>query len=221
MARTDADRAYDYYPAFLDLRRKHAVVVGGGQAAADKVQGLLPCGPEPLVVIAPVVRRSVRDSAERGELQWIQREYQRGDLAGVDICMAVSEDRALNARVAAEARERRVPVLAMDDVPNCDFIAPAVVKRGRLTLAVSTAGLSPALASYVRRRLETQYPEQWGDLLQVASAMRDELGASRALVPAEAWQEALQGEVSELVWRGELEAAQQLLRAQLEARLDG
>src|SRR5258708_39911142 len=133
-----ADRAFPYYPAFLDLRRKRVVVVGGGEIATGNVRGLLPCGPDPLIVIAPEASDGMRDASASNRLTWHRRAYEDGNLAGADLVFAATDDRALNATVAAEARRRRIPVLAVDDIPNCDLIAPSIVKRGDLTIAFST-----------------------------------------------------------------------------------
>ncbi len=211
MARTDADRHYEYYPAFLDIVRKRVVVVGGGTIATQKVRGLLPCGAEPIIVIAPKVSALIREQVETGRVQWEEREYREGDLEDADLCFAATNDRPLNAEVAREARRRGIPVLAVDDIPYCDFIAPAVVKRGRLTVAVSTSGRSPALASHTRRKLERVVTPQWGDLLEVAAAVRDRLGPHKVHVSPEAWQHALDREVKRLVWSGNVEGAKELL----------
>jgi len=215
MVRSDADRQYDYYPAFLDLVRKRVVVVGGGEIATGKVRGLLPCGVDPLVVIAPEVSPLIAEHAAQGRLQWHARPYEHGDLAGADLAFAATDDRAANATVAREARERGIPVLAVDDIPNCDFIAPAIVKRDHLTVAISTNGHSPALASHLRRTLEAIVSPQWGDLLAVAAEVRRRLGPDRARVSPAEWQAALDDEVKRLVWAGELESATELLFARL------
>jgi siroheme synthase-like protein len=215
MMRTDADRHYDYYPAFLDLVRKRVVVVGGGEIATGKVRGLLPCGVDPLVVIAPTVSPPIAAHAASRSLIWHQRPYRVGDLAGADLAFAATDDRAANAVVAQEARERGIPILAVDDIPNCDFIAPAVVKRDHLTVAISTGGHSPALASHLRRRLERIISPEWGDLLAVAAAVRQRLGPDRARVSPLAWQAALDKDVMRLVWAGEHDAATALLYERL------
>src|SRR5436309_2021220 len=179
MPRTDDDRRYPYYPAFLDLRRKRVVVVGAGVVATDKVRGLLPCGPEPLVVIAPDASAFVRKAADAGRLTWLPRPYQDGDLAGADLCFAATHDRTINAIVAREARRRSIPVLAVDDVPNCDFIAASLVKRGDLIVAISTGGRSPAFARWVRERFDRDIPAHWDRLLDVVATARERLGAHR------------------------------------------
>ncbi len=215
MPRTDQDRHYEYYPAFLDLVRKHVVVVGGGTIATQKVRGLLPCGADPIVVIAPKVSVLIQEQAGQGRLRWEQRPYQPGDLEGADLVFASTNDRSLNAEVAREAREREIPVLAVDDIPYCDFIAPAVVKRGQLTVAISTSGRSPALASHTRRKLERVVTPEWGKLLEVAASVRDRLGPYRAKIAPEQWQEALDREVKRLVWAGDTEQATDLLWSRL------
>ena len=211
MARTADIRHVDYYPAFLDLWQKRVVVIGGGTLATGKVQGLLPCGPEPIVVIAPQVSGFIEDLAVAGKLDWQRRSYMDGDVAGADYCFAATNDRAINAEVAAECRRQRVPVLAIDDIPNCDFIAPAIVRRGRLVVAISTQGRSPALASHMRRTLEKLLPAEWGDLLDVAAAVRERLGPARSQVAPDAWQAALDDELKALVWRQEFDVAEDLL----------
>jgi uroporphyrin-III C-methyltransferase/precorrin-2 dehydrogenase/sirohydrochlorin ferrochelatase len=126
--------------------------------------------------------------------------------------------RDLNAQVAADARALGIPVLAVDDVPNCDFIAPALVRRGDLTIAISTSGKSPAMARRTREHLERALPAFWGDLLDVAAAARERLGAARALVEPDAWQVALD-QVQDLVSRGVLPEAEAALVHKLEHSL--
>ena len=208
-----------YFPAFLDLLDKKVVVVGGGRVATSKVRALLPCQPEPLVVVAPRASTTIERAASEGRLTWRRRAYAAGDLDGATLAFGASDDRGLNARVAADARRLGIPVLAVDDVPNCDFIAPAVVHRGDLSVAVSTNGRSPAIARRTRELLESLLPAYWGDLLDVAAHVRERLGGTRAVIDPEAWQAALQGEVEQLVSVGALKEATLLLERKLERSL--
>jgi len=220
MPRTDpALRHVPYFAAFLDLLHKKVVVVGGGRVAATKVRSLLPCQPSPLVVIAPRASASIQRAAADGNLLWLEREYVDGDLDGAALVFGASDDRDLNARVAADARALGIPVLAVDDVPNCDFIAPALVRRGDLTVAISTAGRSPAMARRARQHLERALPPFWADLLEVAGQAREQLGGTRSLVDPERWQSALDGDVERLVAAGDLAAATDLLTRKLERSL--
>ena len=208
-----------YFPAFLDLLNKRVLVVGGGRVATSKVRALLPCRPDPLVVIAPRVSATIRHAADSGQLLWRERQYADGDLSGATLAFGATDDRALNARVAADARALGVPVLAVDDVPNCDFIAPALVRRGDVTVAISTNGRSPALARRTRQVLDETLPAYWGDLLEVAAAVRERLGGTRSVIDPDQWQAALQGEVERLVSRGLLQEATALLDHKLERSL--
>jgi uroporphyrin-III C-methyltransferase/precorrin-2 dehydrogenase/sirohydrochlorin ferrochelatase len=220
MSRTDpALRHVPYFAAFLDLLHTKVVVVGGGRVAATKVRALLPCQPAPLVVVAPGATASIRRAAADGQLLWLQREYASGDLEGAALAFGASDDRDLNARVAADARAFDIPVLAVDDVPNCDFIAPALVRRGDLTVAISTAGRSPAIARRTREYLERALPPFWADLLEVAAQARDQLGGTRSLIDPDRWQSALDGDVERLVVLGDLAAAGALLTRKLERSL--
>jgi len=214
-----ADRGVAYFAAFLDLLHKKVVVIGGGRVASTKVRALLPCQPAPLVVVAPRATLSIRRAADAGQLTWHPRPYAETDLDGAVLAFGASDDRQLNARVAADARRRGIPVLAVDDVPNCDFIAPAIVRRGDLTVAISTAGRSPAMARRTRELLDASLPPYWGDLLDVAAAARDQLGGTRAVIDPDRWQTALQGEVEYLTSIGALSEAIDLLLRKLERSL--
>src|SRR5262245_4848417 len=164
------DRGIPYFPAFIDLAHHKVVVVGAGTVATTKVRALLPCRPEPLLVVAPTASTFIAQAAERQELVWRKHEYAPGDLEGATLVFGATDDRALNARVAADARALGIPVLAVDDVPNCDFIAPALVRRGDVVVAISTGGRSPAMARRTREVLDAALPGYWGDLLGVAAA---------------------------------------------------
>jgi uroporphyrin-III C-methyltransferase / precorrin-2 dehydrogenase / sirohydrochlorin ferrochelatase len=220
MSRTDpALRHVPYFAAFLDLLHKKVVVVGGGRVAASKVRALLSCQPSPLIVTAPRASASIQRAAAEGKLLWLEREYASGDLSDAALAFGASDDRDLNARVAADARALGIPVLAVDDVPNCDLIAPALVRRGDLTVAISTAGRSPAMARRTREYLERTLPPFWADLLDVAATAREQLGGTRSLIDPDRWQSALDGEVEQLVASGDLAKATELLTRKLERSL--
>jgi uroporphyrin-III C-methyltransferase / precorrin-2 dehydrogenase / sirohydrochlorin ferrochelatase len=215
----EADRGVPYFAAFLDLLRKRVVVVGGGKVATGKVRALLPCRPAPLIVIAPRVSALIRRAAEAGDLVWRMREYQPGDLAEATLAFAATNDRVLNGRVADDARALGIPVLAVDDVPRCDFIAPALVRRGDVTVAISTGGRSPAMARRTRERVEQALPAFWGELLDVAAVARERLGGTRSLIEPDRWQGAIDAEVERLTEAGALEAAIDVLLKNLERTL--
>jgi len=163
-----------YYPLFVDLAGRRCVVVGGGAMAEPKVEALVECGAE-VVVISPQVTEKIRRWVEEGRLRWEPRAYRLGDLEGAWLVVSAPDDRSLNRAVWEEAQARRVWVNAVDDPPHCSFIAPAVYRQGELVLAVSTSGKAPALAVRLRDRLAAQLGPEYAAFLELAAELRGEL----------------------------------------------
>ena len=179
-----------YYPIFLQLQDRRVLVIGGGKEAQHKVRGLLAAGAR-LTIIAPKLTKELQGRLASGELDVLQREYQDGDLAGYEVCMVATDDGAVNAQVAAEGKRQRIWVNAADDPANCDFILPAVVRRGAITLAASTGGTSPALARRLREELEAYLTEEMPALADLLGEVRAELKSRDRLPDAEIWQVAI------------------------------
>ncbi|MBI2852398.1 MAG: bifunctional precorrin-2 dehydrogenase/sirohydrochlorin ferrochelatase [Chloroflexi bacterium] len=179
-----------YYPVFLDIQGKKCVVIGGGNVALRKVKGLLEHGAK-VDVVSPELCPEIVGLAENREIGVFQRHYQTGDLQGAFIAIAATDSRTTNSRIAREARERHVLVNVVDDAELSDFIAPAIVRRGGLSIAISTAGLSPALARKIRTRLEEDFGEEYAELARLIDEVRTEVKQRGIKVDAETWQEAL------------------------------
>ena len=187
-----------YYPVFIALKDRPCLVIGGGREGQRKVDGLLAAEGR-VTVIAPTLTADLQERLAAGEIQYDDREYREGDLEGYDICMVATDDGAVNAEVAAEGKRLRVWVNAADDPTNCDFILPAVIRRGSITLAASTGGTSPALARRLREELEAYLTEEMPALADLLGEVRGEL-RSRDIVPdAEVWQEAIDEELRVLL----------------------
>jgi uroporphyrin-III C-methyltransferase/precorrin-2 dehydrogenase/sirohydrochlorin ferrochelatase len=172
------------HPICLDLAGEPVVVVGGGEVARRKVASLVESGAR-VTVIAPACAAALEPLVARGEIRWVPRAYAPGDLAGARLAYAATDDPEVNRAVHAEARARRVWLNVADQPELCDFTAPAVVRRGDLTIAVSTNGASPAMARWIRERLDAElgpeYAEALGLLRQVRERLRrDGLGTERA-----------------------------------------
>lgn len=170
-----ADRP-GYYPVYLDLLGKSCLVVGGGAAAYDKAVHLAEAGAD-VTVIAADFEDDLVQMGGRHEARLLLKAFEDDDLAGVELVIDASGDDPQGVRVAAAARRRRVLVNVLDRVHLCDFIAPAVVRRGPLQVAVSTAGRSPFMASHIRRRLEDYLGPEYGELVELVGALRDRLRA--------------------------------------------
>jgi precorrin-2 dehydrogenase/sirohydrochlorin ferrochelatase len=203
-----------YYPVCLDLRDRPCVVIGGGTVAARKVEGLLECGAR-VTVVAPLLAPALQALLDAGQITARLRPYADGDLDGAALAIAATDEREVNALVAAEARARGVWLNAADDPERCDFILPAVIRRGDLQIAISTGGRSPALARRVREDLERLLPAEYADLLPLLADVRAELREEGVDVPPERWQTALDEYVLSRLRAGDLAGARERLRAGL------
>jgi siroheme synthase-like protein len=163
------------YPVFLiGLERRRCVVVGGCTEAARKIEGLLECGAA-VTVIAPAVPDRVRELAAGGHLEWIDRDFRAGDLLGAFLVIATAKEPRVRERIWSEASTAGALVNVVDDTAHCNFIAGSVVRRGALTVALSTAGCAPALAVRLRERLERELGPEYAAFLDLLSELREPL----------------------------------------------
>ena len=187
-----------YYPVFLDLTDGPVLVVGGGPVAEGKVEGLLAAGAN-VTVVSPAVTPRLAGWVAAGRIEYLARAYQPGDLAGRRLALVATDDPAVSGAVAAEGRERGIWVNAADEPARCDFILPAVIRRGRLVVAVSTGGASPAAARAIREELEGYLTEEHAMLVEVAADAREDL-RRRAVSPGPArWRGALDAGLRRLI----------------------
>ena len=207
-----------YYPVYLNLRGRRCVIVGGGTVAEGKIARLLDSGAE-ICVVSPDATPGIRRFVDDGAVRWEQREYQPGDLEGAFIAIAATNVREVNRRIYEEANERGVMLNAVDDPPNCSFIAPSIVQRGPVTLAISTSGVSPALARKLRESLQASEDLAWADLSGVMSTTRAclrEMGML-AKVDPERWQSCITPQLLAMAQEGrEAEAVEVLLAGLLQ-----
>lgn len=211
-------RVSGYPITLVDLASTPCVVVGGGVVASRKVTALREAGARP-VVISPALCESLRRQVEQGEIDAIQRHYQAGDLAGVRLVIAATDDPATNEAVWHEAQDTGCLVNVVDDPPRCNFYVPATVRRGALTLAISTGGKSPLLARRIRKLLEEQYDTAYEAYLELLGELRPrvqdqvaELDRRKAL-----WEALLDSDVLDLIRAGQTQAARQRAETILEA----
>ena len=168
----------NYYPVMLDIRSKVAIVVGGDEVAAEKAAGLVAAGAE-VRVISPRFCDALLILAEQQKVTLSPKAYQKGDLAGAFLVIAATSDLQLADAVWNEAQERGQPINVVDMLRYCSFILPSILRRGQLTIAVSTEGASPGLAKRVRQQLEKLFPAAYEPYLRLASAARARLRASQ------------------------------------------
>lgn len=160
-----------HYPLFLELQGRSCLVIGGGPVAFRKATALLRCGAK-ITVVSPELSAGLRRLALGKKIRWLKRRFRAGDLRNVELAVAATDDQQINRLAAREARRRRVWINVVDQPKLCSFILPSVVRRGKLAIAVSTGGASPALAKWIRRDLESRYSPEFGRLLTQAAAAR-------------------------------------------------
>jgi siroheme synthase-like protein len=211
-----------YYPALLQVRERRCVVLGGDAAAADKVEALRGCGAR-VDVIDPQPGERLLVLAAGGEIRLQQRDYRPGDLAGAFLAVCCRRERALVDAVAREAARRNVPLNVLDEPRDCTFIAPAVVRRGDLIVAISTSGHAPALAVRLRQQLEALLGEHHAAFLEIAARLRKPMARHHpAFAERRArWYRIVDSDVLELLRRGEHARARERVGEIVGFALDG
>jgi precorrin-2 dehydrogenase/sirohydrochlorin ferrochelatase len=202
------------YPVTLDLERRHCLVVGGGVIAERKVTGLLEAAAR-VTVVSPTLSPGLLALAGDGRFRWQPREFVAGDTEGFFLVMIATDDAAVNRAVAAEARRRGGLVNCADDPAWCDFILPALLRRGPLTVAVSTGGASPTMACLVRDELDATLSGDYGRLTEVVAEVRRTLRERGFPLDGERWAGGLDDEVRRLVAEGRPDDARQRLLERL------
>lgn len=168
-----------WFPMFVQLKGADALLVGGGTVALRKAEKLLPYGPR-ITVVAPDI---IPELAALPGLALCRRPFEESDLQGtLALVIAATDDTALNRKIAALCREKRIPVNVVDDPEACGFLFPALVRRGRLSVGISTGGASPTAAVWLKERIESILPPHFGAALDRLEALRPAL---KAQIPEE------------------------------------
>jgi siroheme synthase-like protein len=168
-----------FYIACLKLTGRRCLVVGGGDIGLEKVEGLLACDGEVLLV-APDAVEELQQYAAEGSITWERRDYEPGDLEGSFMAIACTDDTEVNIRVYDDAERRAMLVNIVDVPPLCNFILPAIVRTGPLAIAISTAGASPALAKRMKREVSELFGEEYARL---AIMLNDARGWAKGTLP--------------------------------------
>lgn len=179
-----------YYPISLNIAGRKCVVIGGGAVAFRKVNMLLEFGAS-IEVISDSFCPELIQMGERGNVILIHRGYIEGDLEGSALAIAATDDGDINQRISKEGRNRGVLINVVDDPEKSDFIVPSYLRRGTVTISVSTGGSSPALARNIREKLEKSFGAEYAILAVLINEVRTELRNKHIKVGGEEWQKAL------------------------------
>lgn len=165
------------FPMFIKLQGRLVVVVGGGEIAAGKVDGLLRAGAR-IRIVAPEVHASLVEPIRDRKIGWVPRNFAAADLDGATLAIAATSAPGVNTSVYHEAEARGILCNAVDDIENCHFYYGSIVQRGDLQIAISTNGKSPALAQRLRQELEQQFGPEYEVWLEWLGAARELLRAA-------------------------------------------
>jgi precorrin-2 dehydrogenase / sirohydrochlorin ferrochelatase len=203
------------YPVNLVVDGRRCLVVGGGRVALHKVRGLVEAGAA-VTVVAPEIDPAIAALGAATE----QRAYRRGEVGGYRLVVAATGDRVVNQLVYDDAEAAGVWINSADDPERCTVVLPARIRRGRLTVTVSTGGHSPAVASWLRDRLEADLGPEYDQLIGLLSEERRRVREEGVSTEDLDWRSALDSGILELVRAGRLEAARERLRACLSSSSD-
>jgi len=202
-----------YYPVNLEIAGRRCVVVGGGQVAERKVARLVECGARVTVLSRQLTER-LAGLAEVGVVEHIDAEYDAGKVGEAMLVIGATDREDVNEAVCRDCRRRGILVNIVDDPERCDFILPAIVQRGSLTVAVSTGGRSPALAKRIREDLEASFGPEYAELLDILAELRKRVvargrpaGENKGLFEA-----VVRSPVLDLIRAGDREGVRALIR---------
>ena len=201
-----------YYPVYIQLRNQSCVVIGGGKIAEGKVEGLLAVEAR-VTVISPELSPRLQELSNQKQITYIPRPYQAVDLTGAFMVICATDQAEINHQVWQEASANRQLVNVVDDTPRCNFIAPSILRKGDLTIAISTSGKAPALAVRLKERFQREIGPEYERFLELAGELREPLAkhipdfeTRKAL-----WYELVDSDILEVLARGEEDSAKEII----------
>ncbi|MDI3478114.1 MAG: precorrin-2 dehydrogenase [Thermoanaerobacterium sp.] len=166
-----------YYPIMLNISNKKCLVIGGGNVAYRKILSLLEFGGI-VTAIAPKFIKDIWELSKNNRIELIERKYQKNDVQNFNLVIVATNDKMLNKEISKECIDNNIPVNIVDDKELSTFITPSVIRRGDLTISISTNGKSPLLSRRIREMLENVIVDEFGSLISELSSTRDKLKSS-------------------------------------------
>ena len=205
-----------YYPVYLDMRGRKALVVGGGAVGSRKAETLLRAGAR-VTVVSPRARPSLQHLADEGRLTWHARPYGSRDMEDTFLAFSATDDPGINRRIEADAARHGVLCNFADAPDRGHFLLPAIVERGDLLVSISTSGASPAVARRLRQALESYFGEEYGPFLRILGRVREHLLAREHAPEAhkQLFERLIDGGLLALVKAGDRNGMEALLKSVL------
>ena len=202
------------YPIYLNrLDEKKTVLIGGDHEAERKAKELLECDAN-ITLISSSITDELQSLADEKKLDWIPRTYKYGDLDGAFLVIVAQFHSDINEQVHSEANERGILINVMDDIPHCNFTFGSLVKRGRLTISVSTSGAAPTLAVRLRQKFEKEFGEEYEPFLDFMQHMRKPMADnySKFGTRKKIWYELIDSEILSLFRENRIDEAIQIAK---------
>jgi precorrin-2 dehydrogenase / sirohydrochlorin ferrochelatase len=207
-----------FYPMFVDIEGRRALVVGGGPVATEKVEKLLDHGAA-VRLVSPDLTSELRTMVDEGRIfEFHERIYEPSDLDGCFMVIAATNLDAVNRMIWQDAEALNILCNVVDVPPMCNFIVPSIVRRGELAIAISTGGASPVVAKHIRRDLEATYGPEWEALVDLLREVRDELKVRYLDMPSRrvAVERLMETDIVQRLAGGDEEGARELARTVLD-----
>jgi precorrin-2 dehydrogenase/sirohydrochlorin ferrochelatase len=163
-----------YYPILVDLKGRKVLVVGGGSVAQRKIDTLLECSAQ-VILVSVDLNPTLQEYVDTGKIEYLSREFNEVHMDKVFMVIAATDDSELNHRISSAAEEKNILVNAVDQPEDCNFIVPSIVKRGDFLIAISTSGKSPAFAKKIRKKLSDQFGIEYEYFLRMMGRIRKEV----------------------------------------------
>ncbi|MEC7689736.1 MAG: siroheme synthase CysG [Pseudomonadota bacterium] len=216
-----------YFPLFIDTQQSHCLIVGAGEVAARKLELILKSEAS-VTVVAPWMCDTVKSYADNPRVTLIEREFADTDLTDQQMVFVATSETDINQHIHDIAREKGILVNVVDNTPLCQFITPSIIDRSPIVIAMSSGGVAPVLLRYLRQKLESVIPANISRLGAFSEKFREKVKSSLKGVTARRyfWEDVLDGDIAELVEKGQPEKAdarflEALSAAQSEQKIEG
>lgn len=189
-----------YFPVFLTAKDIDAIIIGGGEVAARKIDLLLKT-PAKITLMSACVNDSVAVLIKKNNITWLAHDYCKGHLANKTMVIAATDDAQVNRQVAAEANEHKILVNVVDEPDLCGYITPSIIDRDPMLIAMSSSGSSPILLRMLREKIEKMLPDRYGALADFSGRFRDKVkqGVTTLVGRRKFWEKALTGNIGQAV----------------------
>jgi uroporphyrin-III C-methyltransferase / precorrin-2 dehydrogenase / sirohydrochlorin ferrochelatase len=203
----------NYFPIFIDAQAINAMVVGGGDVAARKIELLLK-STQQICIMSAKLNPSVKQLVSKHQLIWLPHHYRSGLLTGKNLVIAATNDRAINQAIALEAKQFNIFINVVDQPELCSYITPAIIDRAPMLVAISSSGSAPVLVRMLREQIEKIMPQGYGRLAEFSLKFRDHVKARIKGMRNRRtfWEQTLNGSIGQTLLGGNtIEAEQQLI----------